>query len=212
MRKIFSALFLVSLTFVFCSCTSTKETEVDPNFLGDYEPIQLENAMGWVTLFDKEKPKEIELYFVPRTNRVEMYFRDLQNRVCVILTPEHRQMMTDAALQFLSEQEAGNLPDRKANSKNFYSQSVATVGWGVTGISRITKKSKLQFNYEYFRDKRPYFLLKALPAPDQDEPDVFSPTIEIFFSPAQLEALYEILRQDALQALVDELNAKAYAY
>lgn len=72
MRKIFSALFLVSLAFVFFSCTSTKETEVDPNFLGDYEPIQLENAMGWVTLFDKEKPKEIELYFVPRTNRVEM--------------------------------------------------------------------------------------------------------------------------------------------
>lgn len=212
MRKIFSALFLVSLAFVFFSCTSTKEPEVDPNFLGDYEPIQLENAMGWVTLFGKEKPKEIELHFIPRTNRVEMYFRDLQNRVCIILTPEHRQMMTEAALQFLSEQETGNMPDRKANSKNFYFQSVATVGWGVTGIARVAEKAKLQFNYEYFRDKRPYFLLKTLPAPDRDEPDVYSPTIEVYFSPAQLEALYEILNQDALQALVDELNEKAYAY
>ena len=168
--------------------------------------------MGWVTLFGKEKPKEIELYFVPRTNRVEMYFRDLQNRVCIILTPEHRKMMTDAALQFMAEQEAGNMPDRKANSKNYYSQSVCTVGWGVTGIARTTNKSKLQFNYEYFNDKRPYFLIKALPAPDREEPDVYSPTIEVYFSPAQLEAIYELLNQEALQALVDELDEKAYAY
>lgn len=209
-----SCIFLCVLSVLtLFSCSSTKkEVEPDPDFLGDYEPIQLENAMGWVTLFGKEKPKEIELHFVPRTNRVEMYFRDLQNRVCIILTPEHRQMMTDAALQFMAEQEAGNMPDRKANAKNSYSQAVCTVGWGVTGIARTTNKSKLQFNYEYFNDKRPYFLIKALPAPDREEPDVYSPTIEVYFSPAQLEALYEILNQEALQALVNELDEKAYAY
>lgn len=209
-----SCIFLsVLCVLTLFSCSSTKkEVERDPDFLGDYEPIRLEDAMGWVTLFGKEKPKEIELYFVPRTNRVEMYFRDLQNRVCIILTPEHRQMMTDAAVQFMTEQEAGNMPDRKANSKNCYAQSVCTVGWGVTGVGRVTNTSKLQFNYEYFNDKRPYFLLKALPAPDREENDVYSPTIEVYFSPAQLEAIYEILNQDALQVLVDELDEKAYAY
>lgn len=212
MRRRASALCFVLAGLLFFSCTSTKEQAVDPDFLGDYEPIRLENAMGWVTLFDKEKPKEIELYFVPRTNRVEMYFRDLQNRICIILTPEHREMMIDAAVQFMAEQEAGKMPDRKANSKNCYSQAICSIGWGVTGVARVTEKSKLQFNYEYFNDKRPYFLVKALPAPDKDEPDVFSPTVEVYFSPAQLEALYEILNQDRLQSLVDELDERAYAY
>lgn len=209
-----SCVFLCVLcVLTLFSCSSTKkEVEQDPNFLGDYKPIQLENAMGWVTLFGKEKPKEIELYFVPRTNRVEMYFRDLQNRVCIILTPEHRQMMTEAALQFMTEQEAGNMPDRKANSKNYYAQTTCTVAWGVTGVGRVTNKAKLQFNYEYFNDKRPYFLMKALPAPDREENDVYSPTVEVYFSPAQLEALYEILNQEALQALVDELDERVYAY
>lgn len=206
------ALLCVLLGFVLFSCASNKEQVVDPDFLGDYDPMQLEDVMGWVTLFGNEKPKEIELFFVPRTNRVEMYFRDLQNRICIVLTPEHRQMMIDAAIQFMEESESGNMPDRKANSKNYYAQSVCSVGWGVTGIARVTEKSRLQFNYEYFKDGRPYFLMKALPAPDKEESDVFSPTIEVYFSPAQLEALYEVLNQEALQAAVDELDAKAYAY
>ncbi len=210
-RKFFGALGVL-MVILLCSCASTKERVDDPDFLGDYEPMQLEDVMGWVTLFGNEKPKEIELFFVPRTNRVEMYFRDLQNRICIVLSPEHRQMMIDAAIQFMEESESGNMPNRKANSKNYYAQSVCSVGWGVTGIARVTEKSKLQFNYEYFKDGRPYFLMKALPAPDREEPDVYSPTVEVYFSPAQLEALYEVLNQETLQAAVDELDVKAYAY
>lgn len=210
-RKFFGVLGVL-MVVLLCSCASTKERVDDPDFLGDYEPMQLEDVMGWVTLFGNEKPKEIELFFVPRTNRVEMYFRDLQNRICIVLSPEHRQMMIDAAIQFMEESESGNMPNRKANSKNYYAQSVCSVGWGVTGIARVTEKSKLQFNYEYFKDGRPYFLMKALPAPDREEPDVYSPTVEVYFSPAQLEALYEVLNQETLQAAVDELDVKAYAY
>lgn len=210
-RKFFGVLGVLMFVLL-CSCASTKERVDDPDFLGDYEPMQLEDVMGWVTLFGNEKPKEIELFFVPRTNRVEMYFRDLQNRICIVLSPEHRQMMIDAAIQFMEESESGNMPNRKANSKNYYAQSVCSVGWGVTGIARVTEKSKLQFNYEYFKDGRPYFLMKALPAPDREEPDVYSPTVEVYFSPAQLEALYEVLNQETLQAAVDELDVKAYAY
>ena len=210
-RKFFGALGVL-MVVLLCSCASTKERVDDPDFLGDYEPMQLEDVMGWVTLFGNEKPKEIELFFVPRTNRVEMYFRDLQNRICIVLSPEHRQMMIDAAIQFMEESESGNMPNRKANSKNYYAQSVCSVGWGVTGIARVTEKSKLQFNYEYFKDGRPYFLMKALPAPDREEPDVYSPTVEVYFSPAQLEALYEVLNQETLQAAVDELDVMAYAY
>ena len=210
-RKFFGVLGVL-MVVLLCSCASTKERVDDPDFLGDYEPMQLEDVMGWVTLFGNEKPKEIELFFVPRTNRVEMYFRDLQNRICIVLSPEHRQMMIDAAIQFMEESESGNMSNRKANSKNYYAQSVCSVGWGVTGIARVTEKSKLQFNYEYFKDGRPYFLMKALPAPDREEPDVYSPTVEVYFSPAQLEALYEVLNQETLQAAVDELDVKAYAY
>lgn len=210
-RKFFGVL-CVLMVFLLFSCASNKEQVKDPNFLGDYEPIQLENAMGWVTLFGNEKPKEIELFFVPRTNRVEMYFRDLQNRICIILAPEHRELMIDAALQFMEDIESDNVPERKANSKNYYAQSKCSVGWGVLSTARVTTKAPLQFNYEYFKDGRPYFLMKALPAPDKEEPDVYSPTVEVYFSPAQLEALYEILNQEALQAKVDELDAKAYAY
>ena len=91
-RKFFGVLGVL-MVVLLCSCASTKERVDDPDFLGDYEPMQLEDVMGWVTLFGNEKPKEIELFFVPRTNRVEMYFRDLQNRICIVLSPEHRQMI-----------------------------------------------------------------------------------------------------------------------
>lgn len=212
MARKFYVLLCVLLGFVLFSCVSNKEKVVDPNFLGDYDPIKLEPAMGWVPFFGSEKPKEIDLYFIPRTNMVEMHFRDLQNQVCVILSPEHRQLMIDAATEFMASQEQGPLPDRKANSKNYYSESKCSVGWGVLGLSRVTDSSRLQFNYEYFSDGRPYFLLRALPGPDKTDSTVYSPTIRAFFSPTQLEALYEILNQDALQALIDELNTKAFVY
>lgn len=54
--------------------------------------------------------------------------------------------------------------------------------------------------------------VRAYPAADKDDSSVYSPDIELFFSPSQLETLFAQIDQSVLQARIDELNAQAYEY
>ena len=212
-QNIFSLTCILLCLLTFFSCTSTSKTaEVDPDFLGDYDPIQLEDGMARTVSFGNEKPKELEIYFVPRTNRVEIYFRDGMNKICIILTPEHRKLLMEAASNFFAGTENGTLEDRKPAKKNAYSETKCSVGWGLTGVSHTTKDARLQFNYEYLSDKRPYFMMKVLPGIDSSDSSMYSPSSALYFSPTQLENFCTIILQENLQALVDELNQRAYEY
>ena len=214
--KIFSVMGVILIYAFFvlgCLSTQQSQTTVDNNFLGDFDPIKLESIMAWYPSFGKEKPKELSLYFVPRTNTVEIYYRDDLNRVVLILPYSQRQALLQASMQFAQDIQNDVLQEnRKPTKKNAYSTSFCGVGWGVTGVARYTNKALLEFNYKYLDDKRPYFMLKAHSSPDNEDSSVYSPVLFLYFSPSQLESLQMILNQEHLQSFVDELNKKAYQY
>lgn len=206
-----SALLVMVTLFFSCSSVPTEE-QIDPNYLGDFDPIQLETVITRTVMFGKEKPVELELYLIPRTNIVEMYYRDFANKICLMMTPEQRRLLRLAAADFSLKAEAGVLENRKPTSKNAYSETKASVAWGVTGVARVSEKAKLQLNYEYLSDGRPYFTIKLVPGPDKNDSTVYSPSSTLYMSPTQVQTLCEVTDQDVLQAMVDELNARANEY
>ncbi|AEE17494.1 hypothetical protein [Treponema brennaborense] len=212
MRSAAAAFLAISVVLLSSCLSSSKKTAADdPNFLGDFNPIQLENGMALTSLFGNTKPKELEIYLIPRTNIVEIYFRDMANKVCLILEQKQRDMIQQSALQFLEGAENGTLADYKPSAKNAYAETTCSLGWGVTGVARVTEKAVAQFNHEYL-DGKPYYLVRLLPGPDTADSEVYSPKVELYFSPAQLRDFCAAIDQSALQALVDEREAKAYAY
>lgn len=212
-NMLFTALAGLVAGALLVSCTSTPKTQTaDPNFIGDFDPIQLETVITRTIMFGKEKPVELELYFIPRTNIVEMYYRDFANKICLMMTPEQRRLLRLAAADFSLKAEAGVLENRKPTSKNAYSETNASVAWGVTGVARVSEKAKLQLNYEYLSDGRPYFTVKLVPGPDKNDSTVYSPSSTLYMSPTQVQTLCEVIDQDVLQAMVDDLNARANEY
>ena len=79
-----------ALLCIFASCAGMPreqaEIETEPAFLGDFDPVRLENVMALRSVLGKIKPTEIRLYLVPRTNVVEAHFRDGANAVVLKLS------------------------------------------------------------------------------------------------------------------------------
>lgn len=204
--RLFTMSFVVVLATIFLSCASSKTTS-NPNYLGDFDPVLLETVDARVVHVNADKPKELEVYFAPRTNCVEVYFRDLANKICVVLAPEHRTLLLEATASFMESAEAGTLADRRPTKKNSYSETKCSISWGMLGMGNKAKNARIQYNYKYLADGNPYFLFRLLPGTEVNQPSTHSPAADIFFSPAELEAFCAILSQENLQAVVDELNA-----
>ncbi|MGI5174273.1 hypothetical protein H0R92_11835 [Treponema sp. OMZ 840] len=219
--------FVAVLIFVFISlsCKSVQgapngqstEQSADPAFLGDFDPIRLEDAMALRLSFGKIKPTQIRLYFVPRTNVVEAHLRDGMNSVVLMFDAQQRRSLAegiDLYAQAYALYAAGNksaLPERKADRKNAFNRGGLSVAWGVLGTAR-TAHTEFRTNYEFLEKGKPYFVLTAEGGEDMEDSTVQSPLVHLYFSPAQLEALSEITRQDALQKHIDVLNEKAFAF
>ena len=111
MRKTILPLFILSAIFVSCASTKTADTpysyddddyyeddleNIDyssiidipvstDDYMGDFDPIQLEPVMILKKSGKKLSPKELRnFYLVPRSNSVELTFRDTANEICII--------------------------------------------------------------------------------------------------------------------------------
>lgn len=216
--KLKHILLLTSLLVLFTSCASTKSEEpVDPNYLADIGPIQLENIMCIRTSFGNLKPTELEAYFRPRDNIIEIYFRDGMNKFCILFESHERKSLFEGIdmyaedIQKFKDGDHTALPERDATRKNYYTTNTMSVSWGVMGLAR-NAITDLYTNYEYLEENKPYFQLKVDTVEDPKEPGVYCPTVNLYFSPVHLENLYEIMSQDALQALVDARMEEAFAF
>lgn len=205
--------------FVFASCAGMrpKQAEDDPNFLGDFDPIRLENVMALRSVLGKLKPTEIRLYFVPRTNVVEAHFRDSANAVVLMFTAEQRRTLAEGIELYAknyADYAAGNraaMPERKPGRKNAFNRGKLSIAWGVVSTGR-TAHTEFRTNYEYLEKGKPYFMLTAESGDSSEDSAVQSPRTDLYFSPAQLEVLLQVTDQDALQAEVDTLKEKAFAF
>ena len=210
-----------ALLTVFASCATIKggdadKAEADPNFIGDFDPIRLEDAMALRKVFGKIKPTVLRLYFVPRTNIVEAHFRDGMNTLLMFDENARNTIGEAGALYAASygDYSSGNanaMPVRKPTKKNVFNTGSVSVAWGVTAAAR-NGKSSFRTNYEFLEKNKPYFLLTAEPADDKEDSSAQSPAVHLYFSPSQLESLFEITGREALCEQVDELNKKAFTF
>ncbi len=211
-------LILVFTIFLFSSCESTPSEPIeDPNFIGDFDPIQLENVLCLRESFGKLTPTEIRLYFVPRTNIVEMYLRDGMTAYVLLFEGDERKQLFEGidmyAKAYASYQEGNKiaLDVREPDRKNYFNEGDMSVSWGVASTAR-NNTTTFQTNYKYLEENRPYFELLVEKTKDKDNASVFSPVLRLYFSPTHLENLLYTLNQENLELLVEELEAEAFAF
>lgn len=200
------------LVFALFSCkTAPKEEIVDPNFLGDYAPIELENLMGVSYGDSKIKPLEIKAYFVPRNNNVELYFRLGINKIALVLNQKTRESLLSSIYAYLEDYQEDRLRSTYTPTKeNAYAVSEISLSWGLLGPSYTATKAEYRTNYKNL-NKKPYFYIYIKPSPDTEK-EHYSPKLEFYFSPSQLEAVVEALDQENLEVYIEELNKKAFEF
>lgn len=203
---------LLSFTLSFVSCNSTpKQKPVNPNFLGDFEPFSLGEVMCLATEnFGKLKPAQLNLYFSPRTNTIFIRTKVNLNKIEFSTTREDAQKIETAVQKYMETYNSKNFEDRKPTTKNHYDTGKFFLSWGVLGYSRSVD-APYNLNYE-IKDSKPYFRIKfeAVDVPDED--NVSSPNIAFYFSPNQLETLFQVADYNEILAKVDELNKATYDF
>ena len=201
----------IMVSFLGCASKNVQEEVVDPNFIGDFGPIQLENAFAVKSGLSGIKALEMEMYFIPRTNNVECYFRDGVNKICLILSPENRFQVEEAVIEYMNNYQNMSLSTDKPTRKNAYTTGETNISWGVMGLAR-NADTNLRTNHEFLEENKPYFKITIESAPDNEDDSTYSPTVELYFSPAHLEELFRILNQDTLVEMVREKEAEAFKF
>lgn len=186
--------------------------EATEDFLGDFDPIQLQSLMALTKFSGKLKPKELRKnYLIPRSNSVEFYYRDLVNEICFILDYKERQNLIEAGTKFLEEHEAHSFTKHKVNKKTAYYNSQCSLWFGVTNVASGTEYNDYYVNYDII-DKHAYMVLVFIASRTKDDPEIFTPNAKLYFSPSQVKELIEFLEQDNLQAELVNLMKRAYTY
>ncbi len=207
---------LIMVLLVACESTPT-HVEEDPNFIGDFDPIQLENLICLRESFGKGSPTEIRAFFIPRTNIVELYLRDGMTTYVLLFEGDERKQlfegieMYSTAYNSYAEGNRNAMEEREPNRKNNFNDGTMSVSWGVAGPTR-NNTTTFQTNYKYLEQNRPYFELLVEKTADKDERNIYSPVLRLYFSPTHLETLHEQLNQEYLEYLVSELENEAFAF
>lgn len=224
-------IFLIAL-FVFTSCSSNKiddssydysdddyETtvkapEITDNFLGDFNAFRIDSMMFLQKSKSSVVPKEInEVYLVPRTNSIELHFRDSINSICIILDKTERDKILKVCELFLQQYDEKTLPHQKINSKTAYMNSKCSVWFGLLSASSGSEKNDYYLNCEFI-EKRPYLLFHFMPTSCEatNEYNTFTPKISLYLSPTQIREFMAQMDQNHLNSLVKDLQNKAYTY
>lgn len=196
--------------------------EIREDFIGDYNPIQLDDKMVLVKNFKKLSPKELRnSYLIPRKNTVEITFRYGANSTVIILNQKERTAIKEAAEKFLEEYEAKELHKHKVSRKTAYYRSYCPLYYGLLSTNNGTKKNEYYANYDII-DKRAYFLLHFVPSRNETNNtpkgsengsvSSFTPKTVLYMSPTQVREFLELMDQEYLLSRVQNLNDKAYTY
>lgn len=208
------AVALVGLT----SCASMKAKasatkEKGPDFAGDFDPVELGTIMSMSNGLTGLKPREITVYFVPRSNNLEFYFKDTINKAALVIPYATREIIDQGVQAYMTayNDESTPLPERAPDKKNYYTTGKVSVSWGLVGLPH-NGDAKFRTNYEYLEKGRPYFVLTVDSVAATDDSEVYSTQINLYFSPTQLETMYEMISQDALDAIIEEKETAAYTF
>lgn len=187
--------------------------ELNENFIADIDPVYLEPVYFLTKNGKAVKPKEIrKIAFIPRTNAVEIHFRDLANEICIILNKAEREKILEACNKFLEEYDAKTLKHQKVNSKTAYFKSTCSLWFGLLSPNMGCEKNEYYINYEFI-NKRPYLLYHFMPSRcTGSNTDNFTPKVTLYMSPSQIRDFIEQMDQKNLEATIQTIKEKAYTY
>lgn len=231
MKKIIP-LFITLLCLISCNSTKVENYTYDENdyydseesfseeviqpeksddFLGDYNAIALNELMFLVKSKNEVKPKQIsKIYLVPRSNTVEISFRDVLNEITISFNKAERNKIINTCNLFLEQYESRTVPHHKVNSKTAYLRSTVRVWYGVVNATVECSKNDYFINCEFI-NKKPYLLIRLTPT-RCDKKDEFTPKASLYLSPSQVRDFIKTLDQEYLNSFVEEYNTKAYTY
>lgn len=200
-RNVMLAIFCLML--IFTGCATNKAVEEESEYLetlGDFDPFLLGPVMGLWKSGDDVKSCECDMYFVPRTNSVELYFSYGMNKICIMLDAKACDGFKTMVEAYMNDYSNRTFADRKPDSKNKYGSINAEIAWGVFGYS-YDAGIRIDFNYELIGGK-PYFMMKMNQgfAKDNDH----SPVMTMYFNPLQLENIFTLADPKVIQEYISE--------
>ncbi len=213
-KTLFIAIAAACLLLTSCASTSNAKIEAhesDENYLGDFAPFQLDSAMSLKkNMAGVLSPCELELFCVPRTNTIECYFNTTMSRNCLMLSYSQRKTLREGFEAYLAAYEAKQLPKESPSKKNAFINGECSFAWGLLGPTSTTD-TKFRVNYEYVNDL-PYCLLYIDSSTAENDSSNWSPVTKMYFSPSQLELLFDATDDEAISEYINQLVSQAYTF
>lgn len=196
-----------------CASTPDKDSS-DPNFIGDYDAIELELVM--LNKVDqgtaKFTPKEVGFSFFPQTNIMHLYVKYDMNTVSLYLDEAARGEFKKALESYVEEFKKGELTKAKSQKKAYFGSAKVYMEWGLLAPNYLAQP-KLRFEYLFNKENKPYFIAANATSPEIDSKGKDkkngngSPALKLAVSPVQATRLIKLLEQDYLVGLVREKDA-----
>ena len=234
MKKIIINLLVIFFISLFISCASKNSTEdydssydytldeseyindetpvATDDFLANIEPVELEPIYFLKKNGKKMVPREVtKIALIPRTNAVEMHFRDGPNEIAIILRKSERDKILDACQTFLQQYEEKTLPHTKVQKKNAYFSSRCSLWYGLLSPSNGCEKNIYYVICEFI-DRKPYLLIRFAPTENTSGQQAFTPKVSLYMSPSQIRDFIEQMNQEKLEESIKVNKKKAYTY
>lgn len=217
MKKSLYIFFLICtiLMIAGCATTSKQTSEEDsqyPTTLGNFSPFKLGDAISLWKNGDDVSPCEMELFCVPRTNKIEIYFCSSIDKVCLMMDAKDCATFDENLMKYMNDYNEGNFDkNHKPKKDNSYGVMETSVSWGVFGYGSYNADIKVRFNYEIIGGK-PYFSMSMEQGLAKGQTDIYSPKMTMYFSPSQLETIKEITDPEIIMAHIKELETEAYEF
>ena len=206
-RKFLIILSAVMFLVFLGSCKTVPKN--DPNFLGDFSPVELGTLIGGSVKRIKEeiKPTEFKFTFFPRTNIVSIQHKFMIDKVEIFLDQTDREILIKAMETYISSYNDKNLSAANAKKQAFFGKTKIFMSWGLFVGGAHEAEPTLRAEYQLLSENKPYFILgNATTKAIGERDDASCPALRLAFSPAQCEDLIELLKQDNLVKIVEGMQ------
>ena len=206
-RKVLSILSTFMFLIVLGSCKTVPKN--DPNFLGDFSPVDLGTLIGGSVKRTKEeiKPTEFKFTFYPRTNIVSIQHKFMIDKVEIFLDQADREILIKAMETYIASYNDRNLSAANAKRKAFFGKTKVYMTWGLFGGGAHEAEPTLRAEYQLLSENKPYFILgNATTKAIGEKDDANCPALRLAFSPAQCEDFIEFLKQENLLKIVEDMQ------
>ena len=206
-RRVLSILSAIMFLVFLGSCKTVPKN--DPNFLGDFSPVDLGTLIGGSVKRTKEeiKPTEFKFTFYPRTNIVSIQHKFMVDNVEMFLDKADREILINAMENYIASYNDKNLSTANAKRKAFFGKIKVYMTWGLFGGGAHESEPTLRAEYQLLSENRPYFVLaNATKKAIGEKDDANCPALRLAFSPAQCEDFIEFLKQENLLKIVEDMQ------